>query len=188
MADKVVNLQPLEIENAPKESAELLKKAKEQLGFIPNMYKYFANNPALFIAYTSGYEAFRAHSGFTPQEQEVVFLTVSYENECDYCMAAHSFVGDKMTNVPTEVTDAIRDGKTVPDAKLEALRSFTKTVYDKRGWVDQADVDAFRKAGYTDEHVFGVIAGVGVKTFSNYMNHMARTPVDEAFASRKWSK
>jgi AhpD family alkylhydroperoxidase len=38
-------------------------------------------------------------------EQEVVFLTISRENECLYCMPAHSFVADKLPNVPTEVTD-----------------------------------------------------------------------------------
>lgn len=33
-------------------------------------------------------------------------------------------MGDMMTKVPTEVTDAIRDGRSVSDARLEALRAF----------------------------------------------------------------
>ena len=69
------------------------------LGFIPNMYADMANSPSALETYGVGYNFFRSDSGFTPVEQEVVFLTISHENGCEYCMAAHSMVGEKMSGV-----------------------------------------------------------------------------------------
>lgn len=106
-------------------------------------------NPALLDAYIYAYTSFRANSGFNSVEQEVVFLSVAYENNCAYCMAAHSFIGDKMSKVPTEVTDAIRDGKQIPDVKLAALSKLTRSLTATRGNVSQEEVNEFLAVGYS---------------------------------------
>lgn len=169
-------------------SQAILDKTKKALGFAPNMYKTMAGNTSLLDSYTYAYDSFRKHSGFSSVEQEVVFLSVSYVNNCTYCMAAHSFVGDNMTNVPTEVTDALRAGKTVPDAKLNALSVFTKIMVETRGLPSEDDLSDFFSAGYSETHVLGVVTGIAVKTMSNYSNHNTHPEVDEAFAGRRWSK
>ena len=164
----------------------VLEKAKKQVGFIPNMYARMVNAPGLLETYLVGYDLFRKESGFTPVEQEVVFLTISRENECHYCVAAHSVIADKFAHVPTEVTDAIRQGAPVPDGKLEALRTFTRTLLVKRGRPDRADVTAFLQAGYTERHILEIVLAISVKTLSNYANHLFETPVDEMFSDRAW--
>ena len=169
-------------------SQEILDKTKKGLGFIPNMYQKMGVNPALLDAYTYAYNSFRAHSGFNSIEQEVVFLSVAYENNCEYCMAAHSFVGDMMSKVPTEVTNAIRENKQIPDAKLAALSKLTRLLTANRGHVSQEEVDDFIAIGYTESHVLGIVAGIAVKTLSNYSNHLTNPEVDAAFASRSWKK
>jgi len=183
-----MNLELKTIGNADPISSQILENTKNSIGLIPNMYAGMANNPALLQSYESGYSAFRTNSGFNPQEQEVVFLSVAYENDCEYCMAAHSFVADNMTNVPVEVTNAIRNNTEIPDEKLKALSVFTKAVTTKRGLPSETEITDFIDAGYTKEHILGVIAGVGVKTLSNYFNHIFNTPVDEAFQGRVWKK
>lgn len=185
---KSLSLEAKTIENANPISSEIMQNTKNKLGMVPNMYNLMANNPALLDAYSAAYNTFRENSGFTPPEQEVVFLSVAFENNCEYCMAAHSFVGDKMTNVPTEVTDAIRNNTEVPDAKLKALSLFTRAMTAKRGNPSQEDINHFLAAGYTENHILGVIAGIGVKTMSNYFNHVFNTPVDDAFKGRAWVK
>ncbi len=169
-------------------SQEIFDKTQKGLGFVPNMYKSMGNNPALLDAYTYSYNSFRANSGFNSVEQEVVFLSVSYENNCEYCMAAHSFVGDMMTKVPTEVTNAIRDGKQIPDVKLAALSKLTRSLTANRGNVSQEEINEFLVVGYTEAHVLGIIAGIAVKTMSNYSNHNTHPEVDTAFAGRIWKK
>ena len=115
-----------------------------------------------------------------------MFLTISRENRCHYCVAGHSFLADKKSGVPPAVTDAIRDGRPVPDAKLRALSEFTRTLMAKRGWLDRAEVDALLAAGYTERHILEIILAVGVKTLSNWVNHVFNTPVDDMFAARQW--
>lgn len=164
----------------------VLEKARQGLGFVPNMYAAMANLPALLQAYTSSYALFRAEGGFTAVEQEVVFLAISRENACHYCVAAHSVVADKMSKVPPEATEAVRDGAPVPDARLDALRNFTRAMVETKGRPSEADARAFLAAGYTETHILAVILAIGVKTFSNYANHVFHTPVDEMFQSRAW--
>ncbi|MFT7414812.1 MAG: putative peroxidase-related enzyme [Methylophagaceae bacterium] len=163
-----------------------LIKAKKNLGFIPNMYRNMATAPGLLESYLYTYEQFRENADFTPVEQEVVFLTISRENGCTYCMAAHSLIADKMSNVPTKVTDAIRDDLTIPDSKLSSLHAFTKAMHDTRGLPTQADVDAFLAAGYSERNILDIVTAMAVKTMSNFTNHLFHTEVDEAFESRKW--
>ncbi|OIR01341.1 hypothetical protein GALL_166290 [mine drainage metagenome] len=178
----------LESKNIPQLSQEIFEKVKKGLGFVPNMYAAMGNNPALLDAYTYAYNSFRANSGFTPVEQEVVFLSVAYENNCEYCMAAHSFVADMMSKVPVEVTNAIREGNQIPDVKLAALSKLTRSLTANRGMVSQNEIDEFLAAGYSEINVLGIIAGIGVKTLSNYSNHNTSPEVDAAFAGRVWKK
>lgn len=157
------------------------------MGFVPNMYQAMANSPGLLATYLDGYERFRSGSGLTPAEQEVVFLAISRYNECTYCVAAHSFVGDHMSKTPHTVTDAIRDDQPIPDERLAALASFVVTMLSTAGHPTVDDVHGFRTAGFTDRQVLEVILAIAVKTISNWTNHVFDTPVDDVFASRRWS-
>ncbi len=188
MSTVKMNLEPKTIENADAISKQILETTNKKMGMIPNMYVSMANNPALLDGYVSAYNSFRANSGFSPQEQEVVFLSVAFENNCEYCMAAHSFVGDNMTNVPLEVTNAIRNNAEIPDEKLKALSQFTRIITAKRGLPSENDISTFLSSGYSEEHILGVIACVGIKTMSNYFNHIFNTPIDDMFKSRIWTK
>jgi uncharacterized peroxidase-related enzyme len=183
-----LSLSPITIENAEPRAKAVLESAKAKLGFIPNMYALMANSPGLLESYLHGYALFREGSGFTPVEQEVIFLTISRENGCDYCVAAHSFIADNMSKVPTAVTDAIRDGGTIPDAKLAALSTVTRIMVESRGRPRRRDVEAFLAAGYTERHILEIILAIAVKTLSNYSNHLFQTPVDSMFATRAWDK
>ncbi len=166
--------------------AEPLRRAREEMGMVPNMYAAMANLPPLLNAYRHGYDLFRSQAAFTSAEQEVLLLAISLENECQYCVAAHSFVADR-AGVPADVTDAIRDDRPVSDSRLQALRSFAQTMVRTRGNPTNEDAEGFLQAGFSEEHILGVILAIGVKTLSNYTNHIFHTEVDAAFASRRWS-
>ena len=166
---------------------EVLQATKKELGMVPNMYQYMANAPALLATYAHGYRLFRRESGFSPVEQEVIFLVISYENACDYCMAAHSVAADMFSKVPVAVTDAIREGREIPDARLSALAGFVQTMVNKRGNPSPEDADNFLKAGYTEVHMLYIIQAIAIKTISNYANHLFRTPIDTIFKARERS-
>jgi uncharacterized peroxidase-related enzyme len=172
--------------DGPEPARAMLQESQAKMGMIPNMYARMVNLPALMRTYAVGYEGFRAESGFSPAEQEVVFLSISHANGCEYCVAAHSFLGDKASHVPPAVTDAIRDGRAVPDERLGALSSFTRHVLSTRGRPTRAAAEAFLAAGFSEPQILAVVLAIAVKTISNYSNHMFETPLDDVFAGRAW--
>lgn len=181
-------LDPVNLENANELQKPLLENSMKQMGMIPNMYANMVNSPGVMETYAVGYDHFRKNSGLNPVEQEVVFVTISVANNCTYCVAAHSFIADNASKVPADVTNAIRDGKEIPDAKLQALSKFTRIMFDKRGFPTHAEVQEFLEAGFEEKHVLDIILALAVKTLSNYSNHIFHTEVDELFSNRAWEK
>jgi len=173
-------------QTAPERARPILEGAEKALGFVPNLYGVLAESPAALEAYTTLSKIFET-SSFDATERQIVYLTTNFENGCNYCMAAHSFLAD-MQKIDPEVTAALRDGRPIADPKLNALSQFTAQVHRNRGWVSDADTEAFLNAGYTTAHVIEVLLGVAHKTLSNYVNHLAKTPVDDAFAGKAWTK
>jgi len=184
--NRILELPQQQVNNANPKIHELLESAQQKLGFIPNMYANMANAPHLLDTYLFGYDQFRNESGLTPAEQEVVLLTISRHNRCQYCVAAHSMLADNVSKVPPEVTLAIRDDTEIHDDKLRALNLFTHTLLEKHGWLDQSDLDAFLQAGYQQLHVLDILLAISVKTISNYAIHLFATPVDDVFKSHEW--
>lgn len=181
-----IGLKGITIESANDRQEPILQDVIKKNGGVPNMYANMINSPGLLETYLHGYNTFRNESGFTPVEQEVIFLTLSYKNACEYCMAAHSVIADKMSKVPEDVTNAIREGKDISDCKLQALSAFVKEMFDTRGRPSKLATEKFFTAGYTERQVLEVILALAVKTLSNYSNHVFNTEVDGMFANRKW--
>jgi len=92
-----------------------------------------------------------------------------------------------MGKVPEADIQAIRDGLPLADTRLQALRRFTEVLVERRGWAPEAEVEAFREAGYSSRQLIEVVAFVSHKTLSNYLNHLAETPLDAAFAPLAWT-
>lgn len=172
-------------ETAPEGSKATLRDVKQNYGFVPNLMAVFAESPAAVEAYATLSGIFDK-SDLTATERQIVLMTNNRLNNCTYCMAAHSTIS-AMQKVPADVIESLRNGTSVGDAKLEALRVFTIKVIENRGFVTEADLEAFLDAGYTKANVLEVIVGTGLKVLSNYTNHIAETPVDVAFQSNRWS-
>lgn len=187
MKTYALSLKAHSIETAPPGAKPLLEGAQKTYRMIPNMYARMANSPGLLSTYLHGYKWFREQSGFTPQEQEVVLLTVSRENGCTYCMAAHSMIAHTMSKVPAGVTEAIRKNVPIADPKLAALSRFTITMLEKKGHPSDEDVQLFLKAGFSERHILEIILAIAVKTLSNYANHVFHTPVDQPFSAYEWT-
>lgn len=172
-----------ELTSVPEPAHSTLANIQKQYGFIPNLYGVFANAPIILDAYIAVNAHFQK-SSFTATERNVVLLAVSRENGCRYCVAVHSSLGDMQRDEPA-ITNAIRDGKSIDDPRLEALRALAQALVRSRGHAD-AEVKAFLAAGYRPEQVLEVIVGVALKTMSNYTNHLAHPPLDAVFTGRTW--
>lgn len=169
-------------QNAPEDSQRALLEAKGAYGFIPNLLGVMAASPQALEGYRTLIDLFMK-SSLNTVERNVVLLTVARENECGYCKAAHAVIAD-MQKVEPGITDALLRGVPIDDERLEALRRFTAEITASRGWPEARTVEAFLAAGFNEANALDVILGVAAKTLSNYVNHLAQTPVDDAFKHR----
>lgn len=172
------------IDNAPENSKPLLKAAKENFGFVPNLLGEFAEAPAVLEGYLTLNEII-GKTDFSPVEQQLAILAVSIENKCHYCSAIHSTILKNQLNVDEKIVNAVRQGDPIPDEKLNGLVIYVTKAVNNRGFVDEADLQAFIDAGYTKKNVLEVNLIIALKTISNYTNHLAGTPLDEAFEAEK---
>lgn len=166
-------------ETAPEASKELLNGAQKSIGFVPNLMRVMAESPVTLEAYQTLMGLFEKTS-FSATEKEVITLSISNVNGCHYCLAAHATVA-AMKKVSADVIDLARNGGDFPDAKLDVLAKLTRSIIETRGWPEQALLDAFYAEGYTTANYLELLVGVTMKTLSNYVNHQANTPIDEAF-------
>lgn len=174
----------LDIATAPAGSAELLAGVQKAWGFVPNLYQILAASPAATEAYSTLW-TLSEKTSFTPQERNIAYLAIIYENECTYCMAGHTNLS-KMAKVAEADIYAIREGRELDDPKLEALRSFAAKVTRSRGVVSEADVAAFKAAGFTNTSVLDLLVLAATKLISNYTNHLADTPIDGFMKGVEW--
>ena len=172
-------------ETAPAASRPLLEGLGRSLGFVPNLFGVFAESPAALRGGLAIYEAFMS-SSLSPVEQQIVMLAVSEANDCEYCVAAHSTLAKRFVKVDPAVVDAVRRRAPLADVRLDALAVFTRKVVEQRGLLSGAEVDALLAAGYTRAQVMEVLLGVGMKTFNNYVDHIAHTPLNDQFKAEAW--
>ncbi|MEQ8318150.1 MAG: carboxymuconolactone decarboxylase family protein [Phycisphaerales bacterium] len=140
-----------------------------------NIFKGMANSPAGLQAYL-GMSGALAEGSLTAAEREIVALVTAQQNDCEYCLAAHTHIG-KGAGLSEAQTIAARRGD-LDDAKLGALVTFTRSLLEKKGFADEGDLRAFKDAGYDDGDVVEVIAAVALNFFTNYFNHVNGTDVD----------
>ncbi len=169
---------------APAASKPMLKDSAKSFGMIPNLHRTMAESPELLDAYKHLHTLF-LNTSFTATEQNVIWLTINVEHDCHYCVPAHTAIAHSMKVAP-EVIEALRQGQPLSNDKLESLRTFTLAVVRQRGAVRQQQVDAFLAAGYDRKQVLEVLLGVAQKVMSNYLNHIAETPLDQPFEKFVW--
>ncbi|MBA6327766.1 carboxymuconolactone decarboxylase family protein [Colwellia sp. MB02u-6] len=174
------------IESAPEASKALLEKSVSAYGMLPNLHGVLASSPSLLSAYQTLHELF-ANSSFDAEELTVVWQGINVEHGCTYCVPAHTGIAHSM-KVNPNLTQALRDQQAMPTAKLQALLDMTLIIVRNRGNVTNEELAAFYAAGYGEQQLLEIILGLSQKVISNYTNHIAETPVDDAFKPFAWEK
>lgn len=164
---------------AQSEAAAVLAAARQRYGFVPNLAAYLAEAPLVLDSVLKLAEQFEK-SSLSAQEQQVVLLTVSAANGCAYCKTVHTALG-KMADMSADTLKSIISFTPLPDARLEALRHFTREIVETKGWLDEKQIQAFLDAGFTRAQIFEVVLGTALKTITNYSNHLAGAEPNEEF-------
>lgn len=168
-------------ETAPEQSKTLLDNSIKAFGSIPSLHGVMAESPEALEAYQLLHKLFQATS-LNAEELTVVWQTINVEHGCHYCVPAHAAIA-KMMKVDDALTDALRNRAPMPTPKLQALHDTTLLIVRNRGLISEAEVQNFYNAGYTQKQLLEIVLGLAQKIMSNYINHLADTPLDERFAA-----
>ena len=152
----------------------LFDNLTKALSFVPNLYATFAHSETALGTYLT---LQNAKSSLNQKAREVINLAVSEVNQCQYCLAAHTALGQMVGFTPEQILD-IRGGTAPFDGRLDALARLVRNVAISRGHADQDVVQAFFAAGWTEGNLVDAMLVIGDKTVSNYLHSTTKIPVD----------
>lgn len=166
---------PIDPKTAEGKAKDLLDGVQAALGATPNLMRTLANAPAALEAYL-GLSKTLSSGPFTNPLREQIALAIAGTNHCDYCASAHTLLG-RNAGVPDGELKANLEGR-ASDPHTQALLDLARAIVDKRGFASAADLAQARDSGVSDAEVVALVAEVALNTFTNYLNHVARTEVD----------
>jgi AhpD family alkylhydroperoxidase len=173
------------IDSAPEGSKLALQRLQSAFGMIPNIAGAMATSPVLISSLVGLFG--NVHGGsFTEAQVQTVLLTDAVTNACAWAVAFHTALALKQGIDPADI-QAIREGRLPRDGKLAALSALARTMIEKRGRLDDDDVDRFIAAGFGKDHALEVIAIVAASTITNYTGNVTKTPLEAPFQAHAWS-
>lgn len=172
------------VETAPEGARRTLTAMEKQLGYVPAGAARLAEAPLLldgFLKLTGMFDK----TSLDPLARETVIMTIATRNRCHICVAMHTAKLGQFGADPALV-EALREGKPLPDERLQAVQDFTQTVLDTTGDVPDDAMKAFLDAGFTTRQALEVVLGIGTYTMSTIANRLTRAPLDEPMSSFAW--
>ncbi|UJR86005.1 carboxymuconolactone decarboxylase family protein [Sandaracinus amylolyticus] len=167
------------IESAPEAARAILKATAGHAGFVPVAMARQAEAPLMLESFMRLQQTWRATS-LDELSREVVAFVVAHEVGCELCDAFHAALLTQLGK--TDLLREIRSGAPLSDARLEAVRRFTKAVLATRGEVGDDELARFAAAGFDARAALEVVLGVSIYLLSTYANRLVRAPVDAPLA------
>ena len=173
------------LDTAPERSKPALRQLQSAFGMIPNIAGVMATSPVLINSLVGLFG--NVHGGsFTEAQVQIVLLTDAVANACPWAVAFHSALALK-EGIDAVDVQAIRDGRPPTDRKFAALSALAKTMIEKRGRLDDRDIDGFLAVGFGKDHLLEVIAAVAASTITNYVGSITRPPLEAPFQAHAWA-
>jgi uncharacterized peroxidase-related enzyme len=150
---------------------QVFSKCVEKLGFVPNVLAAYSLRPQRLRNFMTFYnEIMLSPSGLSKLEREMVAVVVSSANRCYYCLVAHGAAVRTLSGDP-ELGEMMALNYRVAklDARQRAMLDFAWKLTTTPHLVDDADRDALRAAGLTNEDIFDLSETVAFFNLSNRM-------------------
>ena len=153
------------------DSSETLSAIERNIGFIPNLAAAIGASPTAIKGF-AGLQTTLRGTTLSGLEREIVGVTVSRFNACEYSLAAHPKFA-RMNGADDALVEALVSGSPLADERQESLRAFTAALLDQRGHVT---------TDLAPEEALEVITQVAYTTFANYAADVSGAAIDAAFA------
>ncbi|MGB3867202.1 MAG: carboxymuconolactone decarboxylase family protein [Xanthobacteraceae bacterium] len=176
----------LTADTAPEAAREGVRKAEQANGFLPNLIGLLANAPVALETYQT-VSGINARSGLSLAEREAVQITAAATHGCGFCVAGHTAVATKKAGLTEDTVNALRANARVADAKLDAVADFTRAIIRSRGAVADAELAAFKAAGFNDANALEVVLGVSLATLCNFANNLGKPDLNPQLQPYAWT-
>lgn len=174
------------IENASETAKATLETAEKNNGFLSNLLRLLANSPLALETYlTVG--AINARASLTLAEREAVQITAAATHGCAFCVAGHTSIARKKTDLDEATVSGLREREKLESARLDAVARFTEAVIENRGAVSDTELAAFKAAGFDDQAALEVVLGVSLATLCNFANNLGQVPLNEQLENCRWT-
>jgi uncharacterized peroxidase-related enzyme len=147
-------------------------KCDEKLGFVPNVLKAYAFDPAKLDAFVAMYnDLMLAPSGLSKLEREMIAVAVSSHNRCYYCLVAHGAAVRALSGDPALGELMVMNYRAARLSKRQrAMLDFAVKLTAEPWAIEDADRAAVRRAGFSDRDIWDIAA---VAAFFNMSNRVA---------------
>lgn len=163
---------PIPAEDQLPESLQgLFKKAKEKVGFVPNVFRVYSFRPERFSAWFAHYKQLHEPTEhLNAAEREMIAVAVSMANGCLYCLVAHGAALRQALGDPIQADRITLDYKRAGlDARMEAVLDFATLLTETPVNASPEDIAHLQSFGLTLEEVWDVIEIAAMYNFTNRM-------------------
>jgi uncharacterized peroxidase-related enzyme len=147
------------------------RKCVEKLGFVPNVFSTYSLKPQRLRNFMAMYnEIMLSPSGLSKLEREMIAVVVSSANRCYYCLVAHGAAVRQLSGDP-ELGEMMALNYRVAklDERQRAMLNFAWKMTTTPYLIEDADRDAVRASGLTEEDIFDLAETVAFFNLSNRM-------------------
>jgi uncharacterized peroxidase-related enzyme len=174
-----------EISELPDDIRTRILAVQEKSGFVPNVFLTLAHRPEEFRAFFAYHDALMDKPGpITKAEREMIVVTTSNANQCQYCVVAHGAILRIRAKNP-QIADqvAVNYRKADITARQKAMLDFAMKVSMQAYEVGDADIETLKRHDFTEEDAWDIAAIAAFFGMSNRLaNVTSMRPNDEFFA------
>jgi uncharacterized peroxidase-related enzyme len=158
----------------PDDIRERIEAGAERSGVIPNVFLVLAHRAEEFRAFMSYHDALmERESGLSKGERELIVVATSAANDCQYCVVAHGAIARIRMKDPLVADQvAINYRKADVTDRQKAMLAFALKISLRSAEVVDADFDALREHGFSDEDIWDIGAIASFFALSNRMANL----------------
>ncbi len=145
------------------------KVCEEKLGLVPNVLRTYSRNQDKLRAFATLYNTVMlADSKLTKLEREMIAVVVSSANRCFYCLVAQGQAVRQLAGDPELGEMLVMNYRVAPlEPRVRAMLDFAWKLTTTPWEVVEADRDALREAGLSDDEIFDLSDVIGFFNMSN---------------------
>ena len=158
---------------------------QEKSGFVPNVFLALARRPDEFRAFFAYHDALMEKpGGLSKAEREMIVVATSGLNNCLYCVVAHGAILRIRAKNPLIADQvAVNPLKADVTPRQRAMLDFALKVAERSHEIDDADYEALKRHGFTDDDAWDIAAIAAFYAMSNRLaNAFSIRPNDEFYA------